>query len=490
MSINSSDDRHDADSSGNEFARLLQESYKQSSTKRYNMGDRVRGEILVLGKDDVFVSLDSHKDGVIRRCDLVDEAGAALKCKVGDKVDFYIVQVKGGEIRLSTKPTARNLASDLYEAYRMRAAVEGRVTEAVEGGFRVQLKGKLAFCPMSQMDSKRIESPEPFVGQRFDFRITKFEEGGRNIVVSRRQLLDDERKVSTTAFLEGKKPGDVIAGRVSRLEKFGAFIELAPGLDGMAHISELSWSRINDPSEVLSVGQNVSVKILKVEPHEKGGVRISLSIKQAGAEPWDQLPAELAPGHLVEGRVTRCMKFGAFVELAPGVEGLIPLAEMSYTKRAMHGDDVVKAGDQVNVVIKEIDPAQRRITLSLKEAGTDPWTLVSHKYPVGTIVKGIVERREAYGLFVKLEDGVTGLLPRSKALESEDFPFDSLKINDEVTIQIAELRMDERRISLQPPREGGADDWRGYSAQNSEQSATNFGGSLADKLKAALEKKK
>lgn len=470
-----------------EFARMFEESLKADKAKRYSVGDKVQAEILVLGKEQVFVAIGPGKDGVVERRDLKNAEGNT-PYKVGDKLDLYVTQVKGGEIRLSPNPTAKNLAEDLEDAFDMELPVEGKVVEAVNGGFRVQLKGKLAFCPISQIDTKRVDQPELYIGQRYEFRITKFEEGGRNIVVSRRKLLEAERELNIGAFTEERKSGDVVSGRVSRLEKFGAFIEIAPGVDGLAHISELSWSRVNDPSEVLKVGQDVVVKILKMETVE-GKLRISLSLKQAGAEPWDNFPANIKPGQVVEGRATRCLKFGAFVELVPGIEGLIPLSEMSYTKRVTRSDELVKEGETVSVMVKEIDPVNRRIALSLKDAGTDPWSLVAHKFPVGTVVKGKVERREPYGLFIKLDEGVTGLLPKSKALESPDFPFEKLRIGDEVTVQVGELRTAERRISLQPPGDASADDWKGYVAQGGAASAGAGFGTLADKLKAAMEKK-
>lgn len=482
---NKSDKPGNADS---EFARMFEESLKAGKGQRYSVGDKVEGEILVLGKEQIFVAIGPGKDGVVERRDLVESAEGA-PYKVGDKLKLFVTQVKGGEIRLSPNPTSKNLADDLEDAFDMELSVEGKVVEAVNGGFRVQLKGKLAFCPISQIDTKRVEQPELYIGQRYEFRITKFEEGGRNIVVSRRKLLEAERELNLDAFTDERKSGDIIAGRVSRLEKFGAFIEIAPGVDGLAHVSELAWSRVNDPSEVLKVGQDVVVKILKMENVE-GKLRISLSLKQAGAEPWDSFPANIKAGQVVEGRVTRCMKFGAFVELVPGIEGLVPLSEMSHTKRVTRSDELVKEGEIVSVMIKDVDPAARRIALSLKDAGTDPWSLVAHKFPVGSIVKGKVERREPYGLFIKIDDGVTGLLPKSKANESPDFPFEKLRIGDEVTVQIGELRMSERRISLSPPGDASAEDWKGYVAQGGNVAASGSGfGTLADKLKAAMDKK-
>jgi small subunit ribosomal protein S1 len=465
-----------------DFARMLEESFSQTRRK-LSVGDKVKGEVLVVGKEDVFVSTGPQAEGVVARRDLLGEDGQP-RCKVGDVLDLFVVQVKGGEVRLSPNPTAKNLADDLEDAFDMMLPVEGKVVEVVKGGFRVQMHGKLAFCPVSQMDVKYVETPEEYVGRKLAFRITQFAEGGRNIVVSRRKVLEEEREASAGSFLEQHREGDVVPGRVARLEKFGAFVELAPGMDGLCHISELSWSRVAETHEAVQVGQQVRVKILKIEPGEKGQ-RISLSIKQADGEPWEKLPADVRPGNVVAGKVTRCAKFGAFVELAPGIEGLIPLSEMSYTKRVLRAEECVREGEPVVVMVKDVDGAAKRISLSLKDAGQDPWALVDQKYPVGAIVPGKVVRREGYGIFVQLEDGVTGLLPKSKAVEVPDFPFEKLKIGEPVTVQVAEVRREERRISLEPPGDANRDEWKSFAAKGAADAGGGFG-TLGDKLKAAL----
>ena len=470
-----------------EFAKLFEASMKQNPARRYSLGDKVKGEVLVVGKDEIFVSLAPGKEGIVHRRDLIDAEGK-MSHKSGDKLDLYVIQVRGTEIHLSPNPTSKNLAADLQDAYNMKIAVEGKVAEVCNGGFRIQLKGKLAFCPISQIDIKRVEQPDEYLGKRFEFKITKFDEGGRNIIVSRRRILEDARELNVGAFTEDRKQGEIVHGRVTRIEKFGAFIEIAPGIDGLAHISELSWSRVGDPNEVLRTGQEVSAKILKIETVE-GKLRIALSLKQVGAEPWDNLPPSISVGQVIEGKVTRCAKFGAFVELAPGIEGLIPMGEMSFTKRVTSSDELAKEGETVAVMIKEVDVEKRRISLSLKDAGTDPWSLVAHKFPVGANVKGKVERREPYGLFIKLDEGVTGLLPKSKANERPEFPFEKLRVGDEVVVQIAELRSSERRISLAPPGDASSDDWKGFVAQGGTANTGSLG-TLADKFKAAMDKKK
>lgn len=469
-----------------EFAQMLEGTLK-TSQRKFSVGDKIQGEILVVGKEDIFISTGGASDGVVHRKELLDADGT-FPYKVGDSLELYVTQVRGSEIRLSPKKTSKNIADDLEDAYDMMLPVEGRVVELCKGGVRVSLMGKLAFCPISQIEVRHIENAEEYVGKRFEFRITQFSEGGRNIVVSRRKLLEEEREISAGSFLEEHKVGDVVTGRVARIEKFGAFVELAPGIDGLAHISELSWSRVSDPAEVVSIGKEVPVKILKIESSEKGP-RISLSIKQAGAEPWENLSSEIKVGAVLSGRVTRCMKFGAFVELSPGVEGLVPLSEMSYTKRVVKADEIAKEGDRVEVMVKEIHPESKKILLSFRDAGADPWALVFQKYPVGAVVTGKVERREPYGLFIQLESGVTGLLPKSKASEHPEFPFEKLRVGDTATIQIDEINREERKMSLGVPKDPGSEDWKGFASQTNHSFGT-LGGALGAQLQKAMANKK
>jgi small subunit ribosomal protein S1 len=397
-----------------EFAKLLGESFKKAS-KKLSVGDKIRGEILVLGQEDVFVATGAQHDGVISRRDLLDAEGNC-PYKAGDIIELYVTQVRGSDIKLSKNATDKNLAEDLEDAFDMMLPVQGRVVEVCKGGVRVNLKGKIAFCPISQLDVNRVETGEEFVGKSLEFRITQFSEGGRNIVVSRRKLLEEERELSAGSFLEEHKDGEIVMGKVVRLEKFGAFVELAPALDGLVHISEMAWSRVGDPSEIVQVGQSVEVKILKRETIE-GRMKIALSMKQA--MPKEALsPSGAAPA------------FGT--------------------------------GAPVN----------------------DPWA----KYPVGTIVSGVVNRKELYGVFVQLEPGITGLLHKSQADEHPEFHFEKLKVNDKVSVQIAELKRDERRISLTVPQDPDRDSWREHTQSTS--SFGSLGGAWGEKLKASLAKKK
>lgn len=468
-----------------DFAQMFEDSLR-GVEKKLTVGDRIKGEILSIGKEEVFVSTGTVDDGIVLKSELIDKEGK-FSLSVGDQIDLFVTGVKGGQTFLSPKPTAKNMAEDLEDAFDMMLPIEGRVTEVCNGGFRVNVMGKTAFCPISQIDLRRVENGESYIGKKFDFVVTQYSERGRNIVVSRRKLLEEQKELSQASFSEDHKPGDVVQGVVTRIEKFGAFVELTAGLEGLAHVSELSWSRVTDPNEVVKVGQDLTVKILRIEEGANGRMNISLSVKQASAQPWDDMPADIESGRIIEGRVTRCMKFGAFVELAPGIEGLIPLSEMSYSKRVTSSDELVKEGERIRVMIKEIRPDERRIALSLRDAegAGDPWVMAPIKFPEGTIARGRVERRELYGLFVNLDDGIVGLLPKSKAQENPEFNFDKVKIGDDIVVQVAELKASDRRISLSVPRDPNADAWRGF--KETVGSGQKSMGTLGDQFKSMFE---
>ncbi len=381
--------------SATDFASMFEDSAKKVGGQVKN-GDGYTAEILSIGKEEAFVTTPVSRDAVILKAELLDE-NKELKYKVGDRIDVVVVNTKGGEIRV-VKKGSRKASSDmdsLEDAFDMEMPVEGRVTEVCNGGFRVNIMGKTAFCPVSQMDYK-ITDHQSYVEKKFDFIITKYEPKGRNIVVSRRQLLDLNKAEKEGSFLENTKPGDIMPGKITRLEKFGAFVDIGDGVEGLVHISEIGWSRLQDPSEAVSVGQSVSVMVLKVDDVD-GRLKISLSIKQAGGE-------------------------------------------------------------------------------------GDPWMKVPQNFPVGTIVKGTVEKKELFGLFINIAPGVTGLLPKSKYRDSIDFQALEMKKKGEIiSVQIDEILFEQKRISLGLPTEAEDLSWKTHNAKSG---FSNSGlGNLADMLK-------
>lgn len=452
--------------------------------RKLKVGEKVTGEILSIGNECAFVDVGASVDGIVELSELLD-AERKLNFSAGDKVDLYVVKVNDHGVRLSRSVSGRGGKEEIESAFNGGLPVEGKVKAEIKGGFQISIMGQRAFCPLSQMDSQPVGDPKSLVGQVFRFAITEFKEGGRNIVVSRRRLLELESFEVRQAFMQDVKVGAVVDGRIVRLMPFGAFVELFPGVEGLVHVSELSWTRIEDPAEVFTVGEPVRVKLLSMAQDEKGSTRFSLSIKQVEGDPWQQ-DLNFAVGQKLDGKVVRLAKFGAFVELAPGIEGLVHLSEMSYLKRVMRADEIVQVGQQVSVSVKEIDQAARRISLSLKEAEGDPWIEAADKFKRGTRVEGVVENKADFGLFINLEPGVTGLMPKSEIAKSEKpGEIENLKRGDKLMIVVKELDLKARKVTLSPADAEDTDEWRQFTPAES----SSFG-SMADKLKQAMEKNK
>ncbi len=446
------------------------------------VGDRIKGRIITVGEELVYVDTGSKIDAVVDKDELRDKDGG-FSLNEGDEVELYVVSRQVGEVRLARSMGGEGGMEQLQAAMEGGIPVEGQIKETCKGGFRVSIRGKIAFCPLSQVSSRHVTEPESLVGQILHFLITRIEERGRNIVVSRRALLDREQAESLAVFMEQAKLGDIIQGTVTRLAPFGAFVEIAPGLEGLVHISELGWSRTMAVEDVVAPGDVVTVKFLSMDDQGKGRVRIELSMKQAQSDPWDQVSATFQVGGKVSGKVIRLAPFGAFVEIAPGIEGLVHISEMSYLKRVLKPEDVIAAGDNVPVMIKTVDPEARRIGLSMRDAEGDPWEGLTERYKKGQMVQGVVEKRENFGLFVRLEPGVVGLLPGSRLERGENEAAVNAKPGDVISVTVDAIDMDKRRISLATLEAGQGEDWEEFSGREETM------GSLGEQLKKAMEKK-
>ena len=467
------------------FAELF-ESYDSEISHDIRQGDKIQGTIIAIGETSVYVSTGSKSDGVVDKAELLDENGNLTVAK-GDTITLYVVSMTESEVILSKALSGAGTTDLLEEAAFNKTPVEGKVTATIKGGFNVDIMGKRAFCPVSQMDVKYVEDLESYVGEHLAFIITRFSEGGRNIVVSRRELLNREIKASREAFLEEINEGDTCQGQVVKLMPYGAFIELAPGVEGMAHISELSWSRVEKAEEVLTPGDTVTVKILKIEKRDNQDTpKISLSLKQLAQDPWERAAETIRAGDQFTGKVVRLAPFGAFVEIEPGVDGLVHLSEMSHTRRIVKAEDAVSQGEQVQVVVKEIFPEKKRISLSMKDALGDPWQGAEEKYRPGQPVEGTVEKRENFGLFITVEPGITGLLPASLMAKSATAStFESLKPGDTVRLVVEKTDEAARRISLAPGDLKDKEDWKPFVPTTQKSLGT-----MGALLKEAMEKNK
>ena len=464
----------------------LLDSYGPESRETLRVGSKVRARIISIGKESVFMDAGSKVDGVVDLAELVDESGG-LPYRVGDTLDLYVVSVRHGEIRLSRALAGIGGVEQIREAFQGRIPIEGRVTETCKGGFNVELVRHRAFCPISQIDTIYVEHPEEYVGKTLRFLITELSEGGKNIVLSRRSLLEQEKEESRQVFLATLTEGQVSRGRVSRIMPYGAFVELSPGVEGMVHISEMSWSRLGTPDEILHTGDEVMVKIIGIEPDAPGnGGKISLSMRQVGEDPWSTVGQRYSYGDKLKGKATRCMDYGVFVEIEPGVEGLVHISEMSYKRRVSRAQDMVSEGDVVEVMIKEIDPENRRISLSMKDAEGDPWIGIKDRYRAGQRIEGTIEKKERFGYFISLEPGITGLMPKSRIARFHDpAAVEKKQLGDRISVVIEAVDIDQRRLTLAPGDSTDEDDWKRFSGEAKQPVS-----SLGEKLLQALRKKK
>lgn len=349
-----------------DFAAMLAESEKGAPrARRPKVGDLIQGKVISISKDTVFVDAGGKAEGTLEKSQVTDKEGK-LTLKVGDSIEARVVSDAGGVLQLRVKvgrgPEAR---AELLQAAELGIPVEGTVTEVIKGGVSVDVAGVRGFCPASQIDGRFVDDLTTFVGRKLTFRITRYEP--RNLVLSRRVLVEEENAKLAAETKKTMVPGLVMRGKVTGFKPFGAFVDIG-GLEGMLHISELGHSRVEKPEDVLSLGQEIEVVVLKIEAGEHKGKpsdRISLSLKALANDPWRDTVAVLHEGQRVKGPITRLQPFGAFVEIAPGVEGLVHISELGAGRRINHPKDVVEIGQQVEAVILGIDPERRRIALSM-----------------------------------------------------------------------------------------------------------------------------
>nr|HEX4318574.1 30S ribosomal protein S1 [Kofleriaceae bacterium] len=366
MSPNDNNDGNGGGSDDDFAAMFAASEQNKPRTRRPRVGDLVKGTIISIGKDTVFVDLGSKAEGSLERSQVSDGEGKLL-VKVGDTIEARVVSDAGGVIALRVKLGRGPQASaELAQAAEFGIPVDGLVTEVIKGGVSVDVAGVRGFCPASQIDARFVEDLTAFVGQKLQFRVTRYEpgpRGGGNVVLSRRALLEEENEKRATETRKKLVPGVVMRGKVVGFKPFGAFVDIG-GIEGMLHVSELGYTRVDKPEDVLRLGQEIDVAVLKIEPGDKGE-RIALSLKALANDPWRDATAQLAEGSRVTGIVTRLQPFGAFVEIAPGVEGLVHVSELGAGRRIHHPKEVVAVGQTVEAVVLGIDHDRRRLSLSM-----------------------------------------------------------------------------------------------------------------------------
>jgi small subunit ribosomal protein S1 len=362
----------------------------------------VIGKVVSLNKKDVIIDIGFKSDGLINRVEFRDQPNL----KVGDQVEVYIEQTEDdlGQLILSRKKAIAETAWDkILEAKEKNTIVTGFVKSRTKGGLVVDLMGMDAFLPGSQIDVKPIRDYDQYVGQNMEFKVVKINESFKNVVISHKALIEDDIEAQKGEILSRLEKGQVLEGVVKNMTSFGVFIDLG-GLDGLLHITDVSWGRINHPEEVLELDQKINVVVLDFDDDKK---RISLGLKQLTAHPWDNLGDQLSVGAKVKGKVVTVADYGAFIEIAPGIEGLIHVSEMSWSQHLRNPQDFMKTGDEVEAVVLTLDKEEHKMSLGIKQLTPDPWEQIEAKYPIESKHNGIVRNLTNYGLFVELEKVLT-----------------------------------------------------------------------------------
>src|SRR5579859_7558467 len=432
------------DDSNESFAGMLAEFERTHSRKKSDPGSQREGTVIAVSADSVYLDIGFKNEGIMPLAEF-QRTGEAVK--PGDK---FPVSIKGrdseGYYQLSRLKIAQPTDwSSLERAFNEKATIVGTVTGAVKGGLSVDI-GVRAFMPASRTGTRDAAEMEKLLEQEIRCRIIKLDVDDEDVVVDRRAVLEEEeRSVKARRFSEIKE-GDTVRGEVRSLADYGAFIDLG-GVDGLLHVGEISWGRVNKPSDVLSVGQQVEARVLKIDSDKR---RISLSLKNLQPHPWDSLSEKYRAGERARGVVTRVMDFGAFVELEPGIEGLIHVSEMSWVKKVRIASDVLKPGETVEAVILGVNPAERRISLGLKQALGDPWVDAEQKYAPGTAVEGPINSITSFGAFVELAKGVEGMIHVSEisAEKRINHPRDVLRVGQTVKAQVLALDREKRQLRL------------------------------------------
>ena len=425
------------------FAELL-ESYLPN--KEENSGEKIsKGIVRAIRKDVIIVDVGLKSDGVISASEFTPEELANLK--VNDEIEVVVENWDGDRgMSLSKEKASRLKVWEVVEkAFQDGSLVNGTIVAKVNGGLAVDI-GVKAFLPNSQVALRPIKNVDDLIGKTYDFKVIKFDKKKGNIVISRRDLLEKEREALKNTTLEKLQEGAIVKGLVKNITYYGVFVDLG-GIDGLLHITDMSWGRVNHPSEMFKIGDEVDVKVLK---YDKDSERVSLGVKQITDDPWIHATEKYAAGKTVKGVVVSLEDYGAFVELEKGVEGLIHISEMSWTRRIKHPGKMVAIGDEVEVKILEIDVENRRISLGMKQIEPNPWELLKDKYPVGTIVKGTIRNITDFGLFVGVEEGIDGLVRTSDITWDRKLkhPSEYYKKGDEIEAVVLNIDSEKQRFSL------------------------------------------
>ena len=417
---------------------------------KFKNGALIEGTVTQVKDDDVYIDIGYKSVGMISLDEFKTVEGETPAVKPGDKVTVLIKKLeddKTGIVDLSKRAADDKIRGEkILERYVEGCVVTGTVKAAVRGGLIVQVDDVEAFLPGSQIEVTPVKDLEPYVGQTFDFKVIKISNERRNLIISRRELIEGTLAEKRAELLASLQKGEVRKGRVKNITDFGAFIDL-DGIDGLLHITDMSWGRVKHPSEILKVGQELDVMVLDVDRDRE---RISLGLKQTTENPWNTIQEQFPVGARVSGKVVNLAAYGAFVEIAPGIEGLVHISEFSWTKRVARASDMLAVGDEVQVVVLSVDVENQKIALGIRQTQDNPWDTVQERFPVGSKIKGKVRNFTAYGAFVELEEGIDGMIHVSDMSWTRkiNHPSECLQKGQEVEAVVLDVNPKEQRISL------------------------------------------
>ena len=429
---------------------LTEESFEalyEESLKSIKEGEVVRGSIIQVTDDYIMVDIGYKSEGQISVGEFKDEEGK-VTAKVGDEVDVLLEshEDENGEIVLSKEKAAKiKVWDDISDVYKEEGVIEGRIVSKVKGGLSVDI-GVQAFLPGSQVDLRPVRNLDSLIGQQFHFKILKYNKKRRNVVLSRRVLLEKEREALKTDTLEKLEEGKVLEGIVKNITEYGVFVDLG-GIDGLLHITDMSWGRVGHPSEMCTIGDTIDVMVLSFDPEKE---RVSLGLKQLSEDPWTTVDERYPVSHRVTGRVVSLTDYGAFVELEPGIEGLIHVSEMSWTAKIRHPSKVVAQGDMVEAVVLNLNKENKRISLGMKQVEPNPWDVIGEKYPVGTTIQGKIKNITDFGLFIGIDEGIDGLVHISDLSWTKRIkhPSELFKKAEEIQAIVLNIDKENERFSL------------------------------------------